>query len=387
LDAGVIALSALAALASSALAVLAIASRRSALRARTEEHLRHEADANLARFQAREALLAAVVDDASVATLVLDERGAVQFASLAAKELFFEGKEVSAVSLPELLPNAPEALRRALAADRTELFALERDGERDVFYVTKRAYSAQAGGPVRTIVTMHRLTDELLREELLAYKKLVRVLGHELNNTLAPVASLAGSAQKLVADAEYDELPAILRTVGERVEHLRTFLQQYARVARLPKPRCRDVPLAPVLTRLSRLFPGVETIAGEDVAYCDEGQIEQLLVNLVKNALEAESDVANVTIRVTPLDAAGVRLVVEDRGRGMSEEVLASALVPFFTTKQGGSGLGLAICREIVEAHRGRIRLRNRRGGGAEVSVRLPSKTSHASLSWTATRA
>ena len=210
------------------------------------------------------------------------------------------------------------------------------------------------------------------------------MLGHELNNSLAPVASLARTGQRLVATGAYDEVPTVLQTIYERVEHLRTFLHGYGALARLPRPRPAEVKAAGVLSRLQTLFPGIVVVTSPHTIFVDEGQLEQVMVNLVKNAAEAGSVSEDIAID-TKVDADGsVRISVSDRGHGLSDEVLSSALVPFFSTKEGGAGLGLAISREIVENHGGRLRLHARDGGGAQVFVRLPGRSGrlNGDLSW-----
>lgn len=336
----------------------------------------------------RHEMLAAIVDDAPSATLVLDDAGRVRYANAAAGALFFGGDVPPGASLTELVRRSPEPLRRAMAAERTELLALTRGDEQSVYQIAKHAIDGPDGQRF-TVLAAHPLTDELLREEVRAYKRLLRVLSHELNNSLAPVASLASSGQRLLDDpASLGELRPLLATIGERVEHLRTFLGRYAALARLPRPRCADVPLGPLLARMGKLFPGVRVAAAARPAWADEGQLEQLVVNLVKNALEAGSPAEEVSITAEVAPDGRLALTVADAGSGLSEEVIASALVPFFSTKPGGSGLGLAICREIVEGHGGRLRLRNREGGGAEAVVRMPGRTGAvgAPVSWTFTR-
>jgi len=146
----------------------------------------------------------------------------------------------------------------------------------------------------------------------------------------------------------------VFDTIEERTKHLQTFLAGYAELARLPAPRRAHVAWAPVLARLREAWPRV-TLEGvpEGTGWIDEGQVEQLLVNLVKNAGEARPD-GEVAAGVQRADG-GFEVTVRDRGPGMSEEVLKNALLPFYSTKERGTGLGLALCREIVEAHGGRV--------------------------------
>lgn len=318
-------------------------------------------------------LLAAIVHDAPTATMLLDGRGLVRFANRAARTMFLAGSTATGASLADVLRTTPEPLRRALGGEVAELVALEKDGEREIVHVSKRPFAGATASEALTVVTAQPLTHALLREEVSAYKKLVRVLAHEWNNSLAPIGSLASSAKRLVAAGNYDSLDTLLATIGERVEHLRSFLNRYAAVARVPSPRKTSVALGALFDRLARLFPGIRVDAPErGEVFADESQLEQVLVNLVKNSLEASSAAEEIEVVAEASVEGAARIIVRDRGSGLTEDVLASALVPFFTTKEGGAGLGLAVSREIVEGHGGRLRLRAREGGGAEVVVRLP---------------
>lgn len=322
----------------------------------------------------REALFDAIVQESPVATMLLDGQGKIRFVNGAARRLFLGGSDVDeGASIADVLRSIPAPLKKALGGEVSELVSLDREEEAEVLLVGKRAFTSSETGTL-TIVTAESMTSALMREELASYKRLLRVLSHELNNSLAPVASLASTGQRLAAAGTHAEIPALLSTIGERVEHLRTFLQRYGAISRLPSPRKADVELGPVLARLRRLFPGIAAPDVVGVAYVDESQLEQVLVNLVKNALEAESAPEAVELVVAPEADGGLRIKVRDRGHGLNDEALASALVPFFSTKKGGSGLGLAVCREIVEAHGGRLRIRGCEGGGAEVVLRLPGR-------------
>jgi signal transduction histidine kinase len=161
---------------------------------------------------------------------------------------------------------------------------------------------------------------------------------------------------------------------------LAAFLEGYARFARLPKPRIEAVSFAPFLEGIRMLFPELRLEAAappapETIGFFDAGQIQQVLINLLKNAREASPDDARVTLSVSAEAGGAATFAVADRGSGMTDEVLKNALLPFFSTKEKGTGLGLALCREIVEAHRGKLRIARREGPGIIVSCWLPGKT------------
>lgn len=161
-------------------------------------------------------------------------------------------------------------------------------------------------------------------------------------------------------------------SIGERARHLHGFISGYARFARLPTPQWQPVDWAPFLDGLREQWAfGIDDVVPAATAHFDRAQIEQVLINLLRNAHESGSPPDAVRLGVTR-HGAEWRVEVCDRGLGMSEQVLANALLPFYSTKRSGTGLGLALAREIVEAHGGRITLGNREGGGLRIVLTLP---------------
>ncbi len=313
-----------------------------------------------------------IFDVAPMAVLLFSDEGRILYANENARDLFFEGRSIEGDNFLELLGSAPEALRKALLGDRDELFTVEVDGERETYHLSKRHVRAM-GGP-HTLLMVKHLTQELNRQEVEIWKKMIRVISHELNNSLAPISSLVHSARLIAKSKDPGpKLDRVFDTVAERADHLKVFLEGYARLARLPEPRCARVELAAFLGGLRELYPQVKVGAPPaEAAYFDAGQVQQVLINLLKNAEESGGEEATITLDVEAAPADGVRFVVSDRGKGMSEEVLKNALLPFYSTKERGTGLGLALAREIVEAHGGRIRIRSRERGGTEVACRFP---------------
>src|SRR6185369_482528 len=177
---------------------------------------------------------------------------------------------------------------------------------------------------------------------------------------------------ELVRRRRYERLEEIFATIEERARHLEGFLGGYARFAKLPQPQLQMVEWRTFLAGLRRHVEFVPELPPAGFSSrVDPAQIEQALLNLLKNAHESGSPPDEVTLRLTPLPHA-YRVEVLDRGQGMSEPVLQNALVPFYSTKRQGTGLGLALTREIVEAHGGRLSLVNRQGGGLCVALQLP---------------
>jgi signal transduction histidine kinase len=340
---------------------------------------RRMADAKGAAEQAarqREHLMRSALDAAPSAIVLFSDLGNIVFANGAARDLFFEGQNPQDENFLAMLGHAPDALRRALSGDGGELFSIDgADGERQTYHLSKQRFAIDGDNLV--LVLVKNLTHEIRRQEADAWKQMIRLFCHELNNSLAPVSSLVHSARLMVTGAPIaPKLEKVFATIGERTDHLRTFLESYAKFARLPLPRRAEVAWKPFVDGLLALYPHVK-LAGElpaEPGWFDAAQLEQVLVNLLKNATEAGGPQEEITLAVSELGTRGVRITIADRGPGMPPEVLERALVPFYSTKERGSGLGLTLSREIVEAHGGTLRLENRPDGGLAVHVRLLAK-------------
>jgi signal transduction histidine kinase len=329
----------------------------------------------------RELLLDTVVQNTPVALVLTAPSERIAIANLAARQLLGDGRSLVGLDFATVIATQPETLREALAGDGDRLFTVTLpDGSEETFHHSTRSFRLQ-GQPHR-LRLLRRMTRELSRAEVATWKRVIRVLSHELNNSLAPISSLAHSGAELARRGNTERLPQVLASIGERAAHLHGFLSGYASFAKLPAPRREAVDWQAFLDRLATL--GEFNLDGDvpaEPGWFDAAQVEQALLNLLKNAHESGSDPDEVALRLT--QAGGEqRIEVLDRGPGMSEAVLAQALLPFYSTKrsepgsksgaQGGTGLGLALVREIAEAHDGRIALSNRDGGGLRVAISLP---------------
>jgi len=321
----------------------------------------------------RELLLDTLLQGAPMAILLVDQRQRIVFANAACRRVFHGVTRLNGRLLHDIVDMAPVALQASLRRLEDSLVSWDEDGHEESYRVLVRAFHLNTV-PHRLLV-VERITHELARQETATWKKAIRVMSHELNNSLAPVSSLAHSAR--IAAERPDaatRLPPLLDTIAERVAHVTAFLEGYARFARLPAPRQELVPLAPFLSGVGALFPfALEGDASGD-GWFDPTQVQQVLINLLKNAEESGSAASEVRLQVERRDD-GVRLTVLDRGTGMDEDTMRKALLPFHSFKKTGAGLGLSLCAEIVDAHRGRLHLARRQEGGMAVSVWLPGRT------------
>ena len=332
----------------------------------------------------REGLLRTVVETTPVAIVLFGEAGNIAFTNRAARDLFFEGKAVEGENFLSMIKRASPSLRQALLSEGDELFSVEGTAGRETFHLSRRHLD---GG--QTLIAVRSITQEINRHEVASLKKVIRIISHEINNSLGPIASLVSSAKTILQRPEHlPKLPAMLDRVQERALHLQGFLEGYARLAKIPPPKPVPVPWGPFLDGLRGFWPELQL--GDPPArpgYFDRAQIQQVLINLIKNAYEAGGPKDQVKVLVEIPEEGGCRIAVLDRGPGVSDEVFESVFVPFFTTKPTGSGLGLALSREIVELHQGRLGLARREGGGMSVSVWLPDAEGTSARALAASRA
>jgi len=322
----------------------------------------------------RKKLLEAIGSWAPVAILLYADSGSIVYVNREARELFFEGRNPEGGNFLHMLHAAPEALRAALLSENDALFTLETGAERESYNLAKRYFEVE--GASYTLVIVKQITRELYRREADVYKRVIRVISHEFNNSLAPIISLIHSAKLIAQRPEHlPKLEKVLSTIEERATHLNTFLEGYASFARLPRPRPQIVALPPFLEGVCALWPTVEVgRAATRPGYFDAAQMQQVLINLLKNADEAKKDESKVLLDVESTNDGGTLFRVTDRGCGMTHDVLKNALEPFFSTKERGSGVGLALCREIVEAHNGTLKIEPGSSGGTVVSCWIPGQ-------------
>ena len=315
----------------------------------------------------RELLLDTVVQQSPAAFVLCDHLGRVVYHNIAARELI--GLKVSAQGqvLAQLMRNAPAELINALAESGDTVLTLQISDQDEVIQVSNRDFTLQAR-PHR-LHTFRRLTREFSRQEVKSWKNVIRVISHELNNSLGPILSLSDSGRVLLEKGLLTKLPLVLSTIGERAEH---FIGAYAEFARLPAPTLKLTKWRVLLEPLVLTYGVVIQSVPEAEIALDPHQVEQVLINLIKNALESGSAPEAISVNVKIVGARHV-FTLSDRGSGMEAHVLANALLPFYSTKRSGTGLGLALVREIVEAHGGQITLRNRKQGGLSVRISLPT--------------
>lgn len=323
-------------------------------------------------------LLRKVMAEAGAAILTFSPEGRIHLLNRAAAALLggreerLLGRTAAEFEIEDLLNGPPsETITRSF-------------GNIERRWLVRRTWFRQHGIQHRLIM-LSEVSEALRAEERLAWQRLIRVLSHEINNSLAPIKSIArtltrmSSTFQLPADS-HENLMHGLEIIGSRAESLNRFLQSYAELAKLPPPTKRIFELKRLALHVASLEHRVAVTVqdGPDIEVdMDSDQIEHTLINLVKNATEAVLMEPGFEFISDPIvmswNAAGTNLeiVVCDRGVGLSQT--ENLFVPFYTTKETGSGIGLLLCRQIVENHGGHVTIRNRKDTqGCEVTIRIP---------------
>ncbi|MFI5335656.1 MAG: sensor histidine kinase [Opitutales bacterium] len=324
------------------------------------------------------ALLRTVMEEIDVAIFAFDGGATLRLVNHAGQELLAQPAErILGRQAREL------GLDDCLAGDPTRVLTRSFPGATGRWGMRRTVF--REGGLPHTLMVIADLSQPLREEELKAWQRLVRVIGHELNNSLAPIKSIAGSLTTMLhrpqkaADWEED-LRSGLEIIETRAESLNKFMQAYARLAKLPPPVKLPVEIGPLLRRVVALETrtSVEVVAGPDLTLpADAAQLEQVIINLVKNAVEARPEAGQpgeptCCVRAGWRKSGGtLEIFVEDDGPGIANR--QNLFVPFFTTKPTGSGIGLVLCRQIVENHGGSLHLENRTDAtGCVARIRLP---------------
>ena len=323
-----------------------------------------------AHIHQRELLLDTVIQSSPLALLLIDHSDHIIYANTSARHLLHHGKPLQGHLLQQILPLCPPELAHAIEQQQDGLTSYLDGESTHTLHISNSTFVLNS--QKHRLILLREMTRELTRAEVQVWKKVIRLISHELNNSLAPISSMAHSGKLLSEKIDSQQLAGVFDVIADRCRHLTEFTQGYARFAKLPPPSCEEVSWSTLVKRLQPLHPFV--LKGElplRPGYFDPAQIEQALLNLLKNASESGSREKEITLQIET-DAHGQLLTVADRGSGMSAKVLQQALLPFYSTKPQGVGLGLALCREIADAHGGQIRLHNRRDGGLRVSLWLP---------------
>lgn len=323
----------------------------------------------------------AVLDDAPTALLTVDADGKVELTNKAARRLLVKHKGVRASDFEIYGTTFRDALAGG-AVGRPRLVPLVTDGLPQTVMVSA-AVVQRLGGLVR-VVAVQPIQGELNAVEIAAQSDLIRVLTHEIMNSITPVTSLAHTAAGLIAaadrggDPDIADARAAIDTLARRADGVMQFVQSYRQISRAPEVRLRSFAVAPWVEELRRLFEAGDGAEGVTLTTqvdppslsmeADPDLLSQVLINLLRNGAEAargHKEAPSVSLAVQFLPTGEVQIDVADNGAGVPEGLRQDVFLPFFTTKAKGTGVGLSLARQIVLAHRGSIAVKEADGGGA----------------------
>ncbi|MEY8707037.1 ATP-binding protein [Bacteroides faecichinchillae] len=275
----------------------------------------------------------------------------------------------------------PENLQRAAIAPDTSVVRLEQNGT-----ILEMAISCTIFTSTRKehqLISLKNIHSVLERNEMEAWQKLIRVLTHEIMNSITPIISLSETLSERgipdqLSEKEYSIMLQAMQTIHRRSKGLLEFVENYRRLTRIPTPVCSNVSITELFIDLKKLFPQkqfhIEIPSTDIFLYIDRTQIEQVLINLLKNAHEACSRKTNknIEIKISSHSTSTITLTVSDNGEGILPNVLDKIFVPFFTTKTSGSGIGLSLCKQIITLHKGSISVKSEPGKGSSFNLTFP---------------
>jgi len=322
-------------------------------------------------FKESQLLLAKVIKQIKVAIIACNEQGKITMVNpetemlLGINESKLSHKTLAELNLGKLSELKSNSIEKLTLGSRTARWHIFKDGFREQ-------------GQQHTLYIFSDLDLLLSQQEQEAWKNLVRILSHEINNSLAPIISLTSTLDKITgqSDIELDDKEDIqsgLKIIQDRATSLKHFLAGYRVLTHLPKPQCKKVDIVPIVEQLTSLlnYPVNLQLPSTVTLNLDVAQFEQCLINLLKNAHEAvEQGQENKIDLLIKVNEKQLLIYILDNGSGIQN--LDNVFVPLFTTKAQGTGIGLSLCKQIIEGHQGQLRLSNRAEGGCQVEIVLP---------------
>lgn len=310
-----------------------------------------------------------LLNKVDTAVLVADKAGDIEWMNQAA------------VSHLGQISQLPETLLKASATNDIPIIRIEQNNTVLEMAISCTKFATQ--GKEQQIISLKNIHSVLERNEMEAWQKLIRVLTHEIMNSITPIISLSETLSergipKQPNEKEYSIMLQAMQTIHRRSKGLLDFVENYRRLTRIPTPVRSNISITELCMDLKKLFPEeyihFEIASSELSLYIDRAQIEQVLINLLKNAREAcskQSD-KNIRVEIATSPAGNKILTVADNGEGILPDVLDKIFVPFFTTKTTGSGIGLSLCKQIMTLHEGSINVKSEPSKGSLFILTFP---------------
>ena len=310
-----------------------------------------------------------LLNKVDTAVLVVDKAGHIEWMNQAA-----------VIHLGQI-SQLPETLLKASVAHDTPVIRIEQNSTVLEMAISRTTFATQ--GREQQLISLKNIHSVLERNEMEAWQKLIRVLTHEIMNSITPIISLSETLSERgipsqLGEKEYSVMLQAMQTIHRRSKGLLEFVENYRRLTRIPAPIRTQISIAELFTDLKKLFPEeefqFEVPSPELKLNVDRTQIEQILINLLKNAREACSRKSDkkIQVKARKLSAGNMTLTISDNGEGILPDVLDKIFVPFFTTKTSGSGIGLSLCKQIMTLHEGSINVKSEVGKGSSFILTFP---------------
>ena len=330
-----------------------------------------------------------IVHHVGIGLITFDKDGKVQIINTAAKKLLKISNLSSIDELSELSPNLVESFSRLRTGGR-DLVRLEIAG--DIVQLAVYAIQLTLRGEEFKLVSIQNIQSELEEKEMEAWQNLVRVLTHEIMNSITPITSLANTIEvslqpseenKALDEEELEDIGLAIQTIKKRGEGLMGFVQDFRNLTHIPNPKLEEISVKELIDEVSMLLKNeiaasnitldMEIKPRNMVIHVDKGMISQVLINLVKNAVQAFDEQENKEIHIRGFygEKARPTITVRDNGNGIDEEALEKIFIPFFTTKQTGSGIGLSLSRQIMRKHQGVLGVKTKIDEGTEFILKF----------------
>ena len=308
-----------------------------------------------------------LLNKVDTAVLVADKAGHIEWMNQAA------------VTHLGQISQLPETLLKASVAHDTPVIRIEQNSTVLEMAISRTTFATQ--GREQQLISLKNIHSVLERNEMEAWQKLIRLLTHEIMNSITPIISLSETLSERgipesLGEKEYSIMLQAMQTIHRRSKGLLGFVENYRRLTRIPTPVRTKVSVAELFTDLKKLFPEeyihFEMPASDLYLYADRAQIEQVLINLLKNARETCERKADKEIQIKFFSKDNPTLAISDNGEGILPTVLDKIFVPFFTTKTSGSGIGLSLCKQIMTLHEGSINVKSEVGKGSSFILTFP---------------
>lgn len=310
-----------------------------------------------------------LLNKVDTAVLVSDKEGRIEWMNQAA------------ITHLGALSQLPDSLQEISSPNDTPIIRIEQNNTVLEMAISRTTFTTQ--GKEQQLISLKNIHSVLERNEMEAWQKLIRVLTHEIMNSITPIISLSETLSergmsKQPGEKDYATMLQAMQTIHRRSKGLLEFVENYRRLTRIPTPIRTQVSIEELFTDLKKLFPQDEIYfdipSTAHYLYVDRAQIEQVLINLLKNACEActKKLEKKIHVSVENLTSGYTVLNISDNGEGILPDVIDKIFVPFFTTKTSGSGIGLSLCKQIMTLHEGSINVKSNLGKGSTFTLTFP---------------